>query len=316
MDIIYSMLTGALIFSTPIIITALGGLFSERSGIVNIGLEGLMMVGGFFGATVTFFFEGVSPSIAPWLGIIIGALAGGVFSLILAYLSINLKADQVIAGTAVNILATGVTIYLAQIIFNQERTNSFDIGFLPKTYPIISKIPIIGDIFFTSIYSTVFIGFILVAVVTFVIYKTRFGLRLRACGEHPHAADSMGINVYKMRYLGVILSGVFAGLGGAILVLTQDTQFSITSIHGVGFISLAALIFGKWNPIGVLGAAFFFGFSQIIGTYAPSIAFLSELPNEVFYILPYIITIIALVIFSGKNVGPKAAGQVYDKGLR
>lgn len=319
MDTLFSMIVLTLIFSTPIIITALGGLFSERSGVVNIALEGIMMIGGFFGATAIVFFEqsegwvGVS---APWLALIVGAIAGAVISLMHAYLSINLGSDQVISGTAINILAGGLTIYLSQIIFGQQRTQTFQEGFIKTTYPGLSKIPIIGPTFFTNIYPTVYLALVLVLISWYVLYLTPFGLRLRATGEHPHAVDSMGISVYKMRYIGVILSGCLAGLGGAVMVLTFDTQYTAGSIHGIGFISLAALIFGQWRPAGLLGASLFFGFSQILGVYATSYEFLSRIPAEYFNAFPYVLTVIALVVFSGKAVGPKAAGEPYDKGQR
>ncbi len=315
MDILYSMLALTLIYSTPIIITAIGGMFSERSGVVNIALEGMMMIGGFTAATTIVFLEGTT-SFAPWISLMIGALAGGLISVIHAYLSINLSSDQVISGTAINILAGGLTIYLAQIIFGQQRTETFRQGFIKNTYSGLSEIPIIGKIFFTNMYPTVFLAFVLVLISWYVLYKTPFGLRLRATGEHPHAVDSMGISVFKMRYIGVILSGCLAGLGGGVMVLTQDTQFTIMSIHGTGFIALAALIFGKWKPLGLLGASLFFGFSQILSIYSTSISFLSKLPMEYFKALPYVLTIIALVVFSNKAVGPKAAGEPYDKGQR
>jgi simple sugar transport system permease protein len=309
------MLALTLIYSTPIIITAIGGMFSERSGVVNIALEGMMMIGGFTAATTIVFLEGTT-SFAPWLSLLIGALAGGLISVIHAYLSIHLSSDQVISGTAINILAGGLTIYLSQIIFGQQRTQTFRQGFVKRTYSGLSEIPIVGKIFFTNMYPTVFLALALVLISWYVLYKTPFGLRLRATGEHPHAVDSMGISVYKMRYIGVILSGCLAGLGGGVMVLTQDTQFTIMSIHGTGFIALAALIFGKWKPLGLLGASLFFGFSQILSIYSTSIGFLSKLPMEYFKTLPYVLTIIALVVFSNKAVGPKAAGEPYDKGQR
>lgn len=316
MDIVFSMITLTLIYSTPIIITGLGGLYSERSGVVNIGLEGLMMMGGFSAATSIIFFEKLNGTTAPWLALLVGALIGGIVSLLHAYLSINLQSNQVISGTAINMLAIGITIYLSQIIFGQQRTETFQKGFVKTTFPVLSDIPIIGDIFFKNIYPTVYVAVILVIITWYSVYKTRFGLRLRATGEHPHAADSMGINVYKMRYIGVFLSGILAGLGGSVMVLTQDTQYTVASIHGMGFISLAALIFGKWKPFGVLGASLFFGFSQVLSLYSSDFPLLSKLPFEFFYAFPYIFTIIALVIFSGKTVGPKASGEPYDKGKR
>lgn len=315
MDILSSMIVLTLIYSTPIIITAIGGMFSERSGVVNIALEGLMMIGGFAAATAIVFLETFT-SVAPWLALIVGALAGGLISLIHAYLSINLRADQVISGTAINLLAGGLTIYLSQVIFGQQRTQTFQAGFVKTTYPVLSKIPVIGNFFFKNIYPTVFLALLLVLISWYVLYKTPFGLRLRATGEHPHAVDSMGVSVFKMRYIGVLLSGLFAGLGGGVMVLTFDTQYTGASIHGIGFISLAALIFGKWKPAGLLGASLFFGFSQILSVYSTSFTLLSKVPIEYFKALPYVLTIIALVIFSGKAVGPRAVGEPYDKGQR
>ena len=319
MDTLYSMLTLALIYATPIIIAGLGGLFSERSGIVNIALEGLMMFGAFAGAAITVALE---PSFsgginwAPWIGLIVGMIVGALFSLIHAYLSINLNADQVISGTGINLLAVGLTVFFAQIFFGQQRTDAFETGFIKTTFPRLSQIPVIGDIFFKNIYIAVFLVFILVALTSFVVYKTSFGLRLRSTGENPHASDSMGINVSKMRYIGVLLSGAFAGLAGAIMVLTQDNQFSASSIHGTGFIALAALIFGRWKPVGLLFAGLFFGFSQILGLYSTDISFLASLPGEFFQAIPYFLTVVALVIFKSSDAGPKAAGEPYDKGKR
>lgn len=319
METLYSMLTLALIYSAPIIIAGLGGLFSERSGIVNIALEGLMMFGAFAGAAMTVALEPVFAggfNWAPWLGLIAGVIIGALFSLIHAYLSINLNADQVISGTGINLLAVGLTIFFAQIFFGQQRTDAFETGFIKTTFPGLSEIPVIGDIFFKNIYTAVFLVFILVALTSFVVYKTSFGLRLRSTGENPHASDSMGINVAKMRYIGVILSGAFAGLAGAIMVLTQDNQFSASSIHGTGFIALAALIFGRWKPVGLLLAGLFFGFSQILGLYSTDISFLSALPGEFFQAIPYFLTVVALVVFKSSDAGPKAAGEPYDKGKR
>jgi simple sugar transport system permease protein len=319
MDTLLTMLTLALIFSTPIIIASLGGLFSERSGIVNIALEGLMMFGGFAGATATVKLEPLftgGVNWAPWIGLTIGLITGLVVSLIHAYLSINLNADQVISGTAINLLAAGVTVYMAEIIFNQQRTETFRTGFTKETIPVLSKIPILGPVFFTNIYPTVYLALLLVVIAWYVIYKTPFGLRLRSTGENPHASDSMGINVYKMRYIGVMISGALAGLAGAVMVLTQDTQYTVFSIHGTGFIALAALIFGKWKPFGLLYASLFFGFSQILSLYSSDIPLISGLPLEFFKALPYLLTILALVAFSSSAVGPKAAGEPYDKGKR
>lgn len=315
METVYSMFVLTLVFSTPIIIASLGGLFSERSGVVNIALEGLMMFGGFGAATAIIFLQNLTP-LAPWISLVVGMVLAALISVIHAYLSIDLNADQIISGTAINLLATGATIYLSQIIFGQQRTQNFTKSFRKTTYPVLTDIPVIGKIFFTNIYPTVYLAFALILIGWYVVYKTPFGLRLRATGEHPHAADSMGINVRKMRYIGVIVSGTLAGLGGGILVLTQDTQYTVMSISGTGFIALAALVFGRWKPAGILGASLFFGFSKIFSIYSNSFSLLKRLPNEFFFALPYLLTIVALVIFSRQSVGPKAAGKPYDKSER
>ncbi len=320
LDTILSILNLTLIYATPILIASLGGLLSERSGVVNIALEGLMMIGGFVGATATVllepYFPGFSAVLVPWIGMLLGVVFGALFSVIHAYVSVNLKADQVISGTAINLLAGGVTIYFAQIIFKQQRTKTFQSGFVKGSIPVLKDIPIIGPIIFENVFYTVYLGLALVVLVWFLVYKTPFGMRLRATGENPHAVASTGISVVKMRYWGVVLSGAFAGMAGAIMVLTLDTQYTVMSIHGTGFIALAALIFGKWRPFGVLGASMFFAFSQVFAIFANNFELLAAMPLELFKALPYIFTVIALIIFSGKSVGPKAAGEIYDIGKR
>lgn len=314
-SLILEMFPIALMFAAPLVMAALGGLFSERSGVVNIALEGIMMVGAFAGASVTVVLEPLTP-LAPWIGLLTGVAAGMLFSLLHAFASINLKADQVISGTALNILAGGMTVYLCQIFFNQQRTRAFSSGLRKITVPLLEKIPVIGRILFREIYPTFYVAMALVVLTWFVVFKTSFGLRLRSCGEHPQAAASMGINVYAIRYAGVVISGALAGLAGATMVLTQDIQYTVTSVHGAGFIALASLVFGKWNPWGVLGAGLFFGFAQILAYYAKDINFLAAMPQEMFYMLPYVLTIVALVVFAGKSVGPRAAGEIYDQGKR
>jgi simple sugar transport system permease protein len=315
MDTIFGMLTLTLIYSTPILVTALGGMFCEKSGVVNIGLEGLMAFGAFAAATTMYFVEG-NGAIGPYEALLIGTIVGGVVSLLHAYMSISLKADQVISGTAINMFAVGVTIYLSQIIFGQQRTLAFSHSFTKTTYPLLSKIPVIGPIFFQEIYPTVYIALLLVLISWYVLYKTSFGLRLRASGENPHAVDSVGANVIKIRYIAVFISGLLGGLGGSMMILTQDIQYTAVSIHGTGFIALAAVIFGRWKPVPILGASLFFGFSQILKIYSSSFGIFAALPLELFDSFPYILTVIALVVFSGKGVGPRASGEAYDKGQR
>jgi simple sugar transport system permease protein len=314
MNLLLTMIPIALVYATPIVIAALGGLYSERSGVVNIALEGIMMVGGFTAAAVTVVLE--PNPMAAYYGILAAIVAGTLFSVLHAFASVNLKADQVVSGTALNILAGGITVYLCQIFFDQQRTNSFATGLAKLSVPKLAQLPFLGPVLFKDVYATTYAAFLLVLLTWFVVYKTPFGLRLRACGEHPQAAASMGINVLGMRYTGVLISGALAGLAGAAMVLTQDIQYTLSSIHGTGFIALACLIFGKWDPFGVLGAGLFFGLSQALSIYAKDIPYLQAVPLDFFYMLPYFLTVIALVVFSGKSVGPKAAGELYDAGKR
>lgn len=315
MSILLTMIPIAFVYASPIIIAALGGMFSERAGVVNIALEGIMMVGGFAAASVTVILEPLTPS-AGYIGILAGVAAGMIFSLIHAFASVNLKADQVISGTALNILAGGLTVYLCQIFFNQQRTKAFRTGLVKLSLLGLADVPILGPLLFKDVSPPFYAALVLVLIAWFIVYKTPFGLRLRSCGEHPQAAASMGINVTRMRYAGVVISGALAGLAGAAMVLTQDIQYTVASVHGTGFIALGCLIFGKWKPLGVLGAGLFFGFAQASSIYAKDITLLKSVPLEVFYMLPYVLTAIALVVFSGKSVGPKAAGEIYDAGKR
>jgi simple sugar transport system permease protein len=315
MSILYTMLPIAFVYASPIIVAALGGMFSERSGIVNVALEGIMLIGAFAGAAVTVILEPFTPA-AGYLGLLAGIIAGMIFSLLHAYASVNLKADQVISGTALNILAGGLTVYLCEILFNQQRTRTFERGLAKVSVAGLQDLPLIGPLFFQNASPPFYLMLVIVVLSWFVVYKTPFGLRLRSCGEHPQAAASMGIDVFRMRYAGVVISGALAGLSGAVMVLTQDIQFTATSVHGTGFIALGCLIFGKWNPWGVLGAGLFFGFAQATSIYANDIVFLKGVPLEFFYLLPYLLTAIALVVFSGKSVGPKAEGEIYDAGRR
>ncbi len=314
MNLLASMVPIALVYATPIVIAALGGLFSERSGIVNIALEGIMMVGAFTAAAVTVALE--PSSAAGWLGVLAAVAAGTVFSALHAFASIHLRADQVVSGTALNLLAGGLTVYLCQIFFHQQRTDAFTTGLAKVSVPGLEAVPALGAFLFRNVYPTTFVALGLVVLTWFVVYELPFGLRLRACGEHPQAAASVGIDVFRMRWAGVLLSGGLAGLAGAAMVLTQDIQYTLGSVHGTGFIALACLIFGKWNPFGALGAGLFFGLSQALSIYAKDIAFLQAVPQDFFHLLPYGLTVIALVVFSGKSVGPRAAGEPYDPGRR
>lgn len=312
--IIVQVFPYAVAFTIPLLITALGGLYSERSGIVNIGLEGLMVVGFFTGALVISKLELSIPGISIWLGLLAAFIAGALFSLLHAFACISLNANQVISGTAINMIAGALTVFLAR-----NMTGSGNIlivhGLIRRDVPVLSDIPVVGKLFFTQVYATTWLVLVLLAVSWFILYRTAFGLRLRACGEHPQAADLAGINVYKMRYIAVMVSGAFAGLGGAIILVTYSGEFTGT-VSGLGFLALAALIFGQWKPLGVLGATLFFGFASTIANVSQVIPALSGIPGILLKNFPYIVTLAVLVLSSKYSQAPRAAGEPYDKAKR
>jgi ABC-type uncharacterized transport system permease subunit len=305
----------AIIFTIPLLITALGGLFSERSGVVNIGLEGLMIIGAFAGAFTVFKLQAMwpnNPSVL-WIGLLMALLAGALFSLLHAFASINLSADQVISGTAINMIAGAITIFLAR---NMTGSGNIRItSFVPFDIPGLSDIPIIGPLLFTKTHWTTWLILLIVALSSFALYKTPFGLRLRACGENPHAAEAAGVNVKRMRYYGVMISGAFAGLGGAVIIVTYAGEFT-GSVAGLGFLALASLIFGQWKPLGVLGATLFFGIASTIANVSQVIPSLAVFPPIILKVFPYVVTLIALVMFSKSSRAPKAVGEPYDSGKR
>lgn len=317
METIYFLVQQTMLFSIPLLLVALGGMFSERSGVVNIALEGIMIIGAFTGIFfISRFGNLFSPTITLFIAIIISALSGLIFSLLHAYASINMSADQVISGTALNIFAPAFAIYVTRAIQVVQQI-SFVNNFRIESVPFLVNIPIIGNLLFKNAYITTYLGFIILALSWFALYKTRFGLRLRSCGEHPQAADSVGINVYKMRYFGVAISGALAGIGGLVFVIPTSTNFNAT-VAGYGFLALAVLIFGQWKPMRILYAAFFFGLMKTLASAYSGIPILSNLPisNSVYKMIPYITTIIVLAFTSKNSQAPKASGLPYDKSVR
>lgn len=317
METIYFLVQQTMLFSIPLLLVALGGMFSERSGVVNIALEGIMIIGAFTGIFfISRFGNLFSPTIILFIAIIISALSGLIFSLLHAYASINMSADQVISGTALNIFAPAFAIYVTRAIQVVQQI-SFVNNFRIESVPFLGNIPIIGNLLFKNAYITTYLGFIILVLSWFALYKTRFGLRLRSCGEHPQAADSVGINVYKMRYFGVAISGALAGIGGLVFVIPTSTNFNAT-VAGYGFLALAVLIFGQWKPIRILYAAFFFGLMKTLASAYSGIPILSNLPisNSVYKMIPYITTIIVLAFTSKNSQAPKASGLPYDKSVR
>lgn len=304
----------AITFTAPMLITALGALYCERSGVINIGLEGFMIVGSFAGALTVSKLQEAGVSGALWIGLLVAAIAGMLFSLLHAFASINLNADQTISGTAINMMAGAITVFLARNITGSGNIR-ITLGFIRKDVPILSDIPVIGPLFFSRAYSTTWLVLAILIFSTFLLYKTKFGLRLRACGEHPQAAAAAGISVMKMRYIGVMVSGALAALGGAVILVTYSGEFN-GSVAGLGFLALAALIFGQWKPLGILAATLFFGFATTIANISQIIPQLASIPSVLLKIFPYVVTLIALVLFSKSTQAPKAAGEPFDAGKR
>lgn len=316
MDVLLIVIPSSLLWAAPLIFTALGGNFSERAGVVNIGLEGLMLMGAFSSIVFNLTFADSLGAWTPWIALLFAMVIGALFSLLHAVASITFRADQTVSGVAINLLAAGLAMFLVKLIYGKGQTDTIQYSFKKIDIPILKDIPVIGELFFTNTYWTSYIAIIVAVIAWFVMYKTPFGLRLRSVGEHPMAADTMGINVTKMRYIGVILSGAFGGIGGAVFAQSITNDFTHATISGQGFMALAALIFGKWNPLGAMGAALFFGFAQSLSIVGSSFPFLENIPNVYLLIAPYVLTIIALTGFIGRAEAPKASGVPYIKGSR
>ncbi|MGI8384397.1 ABC transporter permease [Robertmurraya sp. P23] len=316
MDILYIVIPSTLLWAAPLIFTALGGNFSERSGIVNIGLEGLMVIGAFTAIVFNLAFDQTLGNLTPWIALLAAMVVGGLLSVLHAVASITFRADQTVSGVAINLLAVGAALFLVKLFYGKGQTDIIQKGFSKIDIPVLSDIPVLGKLFFSNTYYTSFVAIIVAFIAWFVMFKTPFGLRLRAVGEHPMAADTMGINVTKMRYIGVIISGALGGIGGGVYAQSISSDFSHATISGQGFMALAALIFGKWHPLGAMGAALFFGFAQSLSIIGSSLPLLENIPSVYLLIAPYILTILALTGFIGRAEGPKALGTPYIKGNR
>ncbi len=321
MDILYFLVQQMMMFSVPLLVVALGGLFSERCGVVNIALEGIMIIGGFSSILFINFMQNMGVmdgQILLLCATLIAAISGGLFSLLHAYAAINMKADQTISGTALNMFAPAFAVFAARMIQeNGVQQITFNNTFRIAEVPLLSKIPVLGDMFFKQSFITTYIGFAILIAAVVLLYRTRFGLRLRACGEHPQAADSVGINVYKMRYAGVTISGMLAGLGGLVFVVPTSTNFNAT-VAGYGFLGIAVLIFGQWKPMRILFAALFFGLMKTISSSYSGIPVLLDLGinSYIYKMIPYVATLIVLAFTSRNSQAPRASGQPYDKGSR
>jgi ABC-type uncharacterized transport system permease subunit len=317
MDILYFIVQQTMFFAIPLLIVALGGMFSERSGVINIALEGIMVIGGFFGiGIINILQNNMSGQMLLLIAIVVSGLTGGLFSLLHAFASINLKADQTISGTALNMFAPAFAVFVARMVQTVQQIQFNDTFFIQKV-PVLGDIPVLGPLLFRNAYITTYIGIGIAIGSAIVINKTRFGLRLRACGEHPGAADSVGVNVYRIRYAGVFISGVLAGIGGLVFIIPTSTNFNAT-VAGYGFLALAVLIFGQWRTNRIIFAAFFFGVMKTFASAYSGIPLLKELPisNEVYKMIPYIATLVILAFTSKNSQAPKAEGIPYDKGSR
>ena len=311
------LLQYTLIFASVLMLVALGGCFAERSGVINIGLEGIMVIGALGGALVMKFLPiSAGAPVMVLLTILAAALFGMVFSLLLAVAAINFKADQTITGTAMNMLATaGATVAVKAM--NTAASGGNDVS--SDIVYTAAK-----DLFIVRLGTFEFNWFMLVAAICLaisfaVLYKTKFGLRLRACGEHPQAADSVGINVYKMRYAGVLISGLLGGLGGIVYITAGVSVWKFENgVAGFGFLALAVMIFGAWHPLKIALAALLFGFFRALGNVYSGFDFMMalNLPSVVYNMLPYIISLVVLAFTSKKSRAPKAEGIPYDKGTR
>ena len=313
LSILTLLISQMLIYSAPLIFTSLGGVFSERSGIVNVGLEGIMVIGAFAGVVFNIEFAETFGKATPFLAVIVGGLAGIVFATIHAIATINFRADHVVSGTVLNLLAPALGVFLVKVFYNKGQTDSIRESFGKFSFPVLADIPVIGDLFFKNTSLMGYVAILTAFVSWFVLYKTKFGLRLRSVGEHPQAADTLGINVYAMRYAGVLMAGFLGGVGGAVSAQSVNINFSATTIIGSGFIALAAVIFGKWNPIGAMLASLFFGLSQSLAVIGSQLPGLKDIPSVYLQIAPYLITVIALSAFFGQSVAPKADGVNYIK---
>ena len=298
-----------LLYTVVLMLVALGGMFSERSGIINIALEGIMVIGGLIGViAIQLMPEGASALMIVVCSISAAAIAGMLYAALLAFASINLSADQTIGGTALNMLATALAMVIAKGV-NGSASPKLDFSNRAFVYEFG---PLTVNVF-------LFVGIAILILSYVILYKTRLGLRLRACGEHPQAADSVGINVYKMRYIGVLISGALGGIGGMAYIIPSVSSWNFeVGVSGAGFLALAVMIFGQWKPVRIFFAAMFFGMFKSLANIASSIPLLADLgwTQNMYNMIPFIASMIILAFTSKKSRAPKAEGVPYDKGAR
>jgi len=335
-----------LLYAIPLMIVALAGVFAERSGIINLALEGIMIFGAFIGVLFVRIMQSgeyfvAAKAAGDWmalqglelLAMLVSAVCGAVFSLLLSFASINLKADQTIGGTALNMLAPALVLFFIRIIANQNTLqmvtgDSASWFMIKKTtlgFEKDAELGFLGNTFLHKVYLATYVCILLFVILSVILYKTRFGLRLRSCGENPQAADSLGINVKKMRYTGTTISGALAGMGGFVYALTTANCASTGDVAGFGFLALAVMIFGNWKPLNIAGASLLFGlFKCVAAAYysidlnGDGVSWLANIgiSSHFYRLLPYLITLIVLAFTSKSSRAPKAEGIPYDKGTR
>ena len=317
-----TVIIDGLSFALPLFIIAIGGIYSERSGITNLALEGLLGVGAFFGALVVALTAGnfAADSQVPfYLAMIFSVLGGALYAMLHGLLCIKFKANQVISGVVINILAMALTSFLTSQINAAvlgKPSNKFQLGVSSRfTVPVLSDIPVLGAVF-TDVYPFEVVLILVTVLAWYVLYRTRYGMRLRACGENPHAVDAAGADVAKIRFSAVMISGALSGLGGICFAYSISANFSPNIYVGFGYLSIAALIFGNWRIMPTLGACLLFGFARSGGYKIAQILALPSTFSDLIMTLPYVLTLLLLVFFSKSNRAPRALGEIYDKGKR
>lgn len=301
---IITLIAATIRLSVPILLAALGGMFSERSGVINIGLEGMMLIGALFGVIGSYMTG------SPWFGIVFAIGGGILLALVHAYMTVSLGVDHVVTGIALNILSVGLTSFIFRAKFGITTTPVTVNAFKPLVIPVLKDIPVIGPILFQQ-NILVYLAFLLVPIASVILYRTSWGLAVRTVGEHPKAADTVGINVVKIRYICVAISGVLAGVAGAFLSLGQFNMFVDNMVSGRGFIAVAAVIFGKWKPLGILAASLVFGLADALQIRLQAAG--TGIPYQWFLMLPYLVTVVAMSGLVGKTTAPAALGKVYEK---
>ncbi|OIL98968.1 ABC transporter permease [Oenococcus oeni] len=313
LSILALLISTTIIYSAPLAFTAVGGAFSEHGGVVNVGLEGIMTMGAFSSIVFNLTFADQFGSLTPWIGLLVGALIGLAIAWVHALATVTLRADHIVSGTVINLIAPALGVFLIKVIYGKGQTNQINESFGYSDIPLLDKIPILGKLFFQNTSYPALLSIVVSILASYMIYKTRFGLRLRSVGENPQAADTLGLNVARLRYQGVLISGFLGGIGGALYAESIALNFANSTIAGQGFIAMAAMIYGRWNPIGAMLASMFFGLSQSLSVIGTQIPVIKNIPAVWLQIFPYVLTIIVLTLFFGKTKAPKEDGINYIK---